>query len=89
MVLTARERLQRQAEVEFAKTGRGDEGRSFLDVSTIRQLLVLRDEKGMGGEEIEKRLGLAQGVVARLGPNGVVGDVRIGKVDKDDAGIYG
>ena len=89
MVLTARERLQQQADVEFAKTGRGDEGRSFLDVSTIRQLLVLRDEKGLGGEEIEKRLGLAQGVVARLGRSGVVGDVRIGKVDKDDAGIYG
>ncbi|KAF6227055.1 hypothetical protein HO133_008496 [Letharia lupina] len=89
MVLTARERLQQQAEVEFAKTGRGHGGKSFLDVSTIRQLLVLRDERGMGGEEIEKRLGLANGVVGRLGPRGVVGDVRIGKVDKDDAGIYG
>ncbi|KAL9136443.1 MAG: hypothetical protein Q9175_002355 [Cornicularia normoerica] len=89
MVLTARERLLQQAEVEFAKTGREDGGKSFLDVSTIRQLLVLRDEKGMGGEEIEKRLGLAQGVVDRLGPRSVVGDVRIGKVDKDDAGIYG
>lgn len=89
MVLTARENLLQQAEVEFAKTGRGDGGKSFLDVSTIRELLQLRDEKGMGGEEIEKRLGLAQGVVGRLGPRGVVGDVRIGKVDKDDAGIYG
>lgn len=89
MVLAARERLQQQAEVEFAKTGRGDGGKSYLDVSTIRQLLVLRDEKGMGGEEIEKKLGLAQGVVGRLGPRGIVGDVRVGKVDKDDAGIYG
>ena len=89
MVLAARERLQQQAEVEFAKTGRGDGGKSYLDVSTIRQLLVMRDEKGMGGEEIEKKLGLAQGVVGRLGPRGVVEDVRVGKVDKDDAGIYG
>ncbi len=88
MVLTARERLQRQAEVDFAKTGRGDGGKSFLDVSTIRQLIVLRDEKGMGGEEIEESLGLAHGVVGRLGPRGVIGDVRIGKVDKDDAGLY-
>ena len=88
MVLTARERLQQQAEVEFAKTGRGDGEKSFLDVSTIRQLLVLRDERGMGEEEIEKSLGLAQGVVRRLGQRGVVGDVRIGKLDKDDAGIY-
>lgn len=89
MVLTARDSLQQQAEVEFAKTGRGDGGKSFLDVSTIRQLLVLRDERGMGGEEIEKKLGLAQGVVRRLGSRGVVGDVRIGKVGKEDAGIYG
>lgn len=88
MVLTARERLQQQAEIEFAKTGRGDGGKSFLDVSTIRQLIVLRDEKEMDAEEIEKRLGLANGVVGRLGPRGVVGDVRVGKVDKDDAGIY-
>ena len=88
MVLMARERLQQQAEVEFAKTGRGDGGKSLLDISTIRQLIAMRDERGMGGEEIEKRLGLAQGVVGRLGPIGVVGDARIGKIDKDDAGIY-
>ena len=88
VVLTARERLQQQAEVEFTKTGKGDAGKSFLDVATIRQLLLLRDDRGMGEAEIEKRLGLAQGVVGRLGPRGVVGDVRIGKVDRDDAGIY-
>ena len=89
MVLTARERLQQQAEVEFAKTGRGDGGKTFLDISTVRHVIVLRDEKGMGGAEIEKQLGLARGVVGRLGPSGVVGDARTGKVDKDDAGIYG
>ena len=89
MVLAARERLQQQAEVEFAKTGKGDGGKSFLDVSTIRQLILMRDDKRMGGEEIEKRLGLAHGVVGRLGPKGVIGDARIGKIDKDDAGIYG
>ena len=87
-MLTARERLQQQADVEFAKTGRGDGGRSFLDISTIRQLIQLRDERGMDGKEIEKMLGLAQGVVGRLGPSGVVGDASVGKVDKDDAGIY-
>ena len=89
MVLAARERLQQQAELEFAKTGRGDGGKSFLDVSTIRQLILMRDEKRMGGEEIEKSLGLAKGVVGRLGPSGVIGDTRVAKVDKDDAGIYG
>ena len=89
MVLTARERLQQHAKVEFAKTGRGHGGKSFLDVSTIRQLILMRDEKGMGAEAIEKSLGLAQGVVGRLGPSGVVGDAKVGKVEKDDAGIYG
>lgn len=89
MVLRARGSLQQQAEVEFAKTGRNDGGKSFLDVSTIRQILVLRDERAMGEVEIEKRLGLANGVVSRLGARGVVGDVRVGKADKDDAGLYG
>ena len=88
MLLAARERLQQQAEVEFAKTGRGDGGKRFLDVSTIRQVILLRDEKGMGGDEIEKSLGLAHGVVGRLGPSGVVGDASVGKSDRDDAGIY-
>ena len=87
-MLAARERLQQQAEVEFAKTGRGDGGKSFLDVSMIRQLIVMRDERGMSGVEIEKSLGLAQGVVERLGPSGVVGDARIGRINKDDANIY-
>lgn len=86
-MLAARERLQQQAEVEFAKTGRGVGGKSFLDVFMIRQLIVMRDERGMSGIEIEKSLGLAQGIVERLGPRGVVGDARIGKVDKDDANI--
>ena len=88
MVLAAREHLQQQAEIEFARTGRGDGRKSFLDISTIRELILLRDEKGMGGADIEKKLGLAHGVVGRLGPSGVIGDARIGKIDKDDAGIY-
>ena len=49
-------------------------GRQFLDVITIRQVLMLRDEKGLAEGEIEKRLGLMKGVVGRLGPKGVVGD---------------
>ena len=87
-MLAARERLQQQAEVEFAKTGRGDGGKSFLDIFMIRQVIVMRDERGMSEVEIEKSLGLAQGVVERLGPRGVVGDARTGKIDKDDANIY-
>lgn len=53
---------------------RGRQGRRFLDVVTIRQVLMLRDEKGVEGREIERRLGLGEGVVGRLGPRGVVGD---------------
>ena len=54
----------------------------------IRQVIVMRDERGMSGVEIEKSLGLAQGTVERLGPRGVVADARIGKIDKDDANLY-
>ena len=72
-LLTARYRLAEEAEQEFANIGRkGSGGRQFLDVITIRQILVLRDEKGVPAQEIEKQLGLRNGVVARLGRKGVV-----------------
>ena len=89
MVLRARERLQQEAELEFAKTGREGVGKRFLDISTIRQVIVLRDDKKMGEEQIEKNLGLAKGVVRGLGPKGIVGDVRVGKVTAEDSGLYG
>jgi hypothetical protein len=75
-ILEARSRLAKEAEDEFANIGRqGAAGRKFLDVMMIRQVLVLRDEKNLKPEQIEKQLGLAKGVVDRLGPRGVVGDV--------------
>ena len=75
-VVDARNRLTDEAEAEFADMGRrGFEGRRFLDVVLIRQMLSLRDEKGMEAGEIERRLGLRKGVVERLGAKGVVGDV--------------
>lgn len=89
MVLRARERIQQEADAEFTRTGREDGGRRFLDISTIRQVIVLRDDKKMGEEQIEKNLGLANGVVRGLGPKGVVGDVRVGKVTAEDSGLYG
>lgn len=89
LVLKARERLQQEAEAEFAKTSRSDAGgKRFLDVGTIRQVLAMRDEKGKSDTDIEKSLGLAGGVVRALGRRGVVGDVRIGKVTAEDSGIY-
>ena len=74
MILTARERLAMEAEAEFARAGKGGEGRRFLDVMTIRQILMLRDEKAVEAAEIENRLGLKSGIVARLGVKGIVGD---------------
>jgi hypothetical protein len=74
MVLTARSKLQEEAEAEFMESGtRGHAGRQFLDVYTIRQILTLRDEKNQSAAAIEKKLGLKPGVVARLGGAGVVG----------------
>ena len=71
-VLEARRRLQDEADSEFAQTGgAADRGREFLDVGTIRNVLVLR-AKGMDPAEIESRLRLKPDVVKRLGPAGVV-----------------
>ena len=41
----------------------------------MRQMLMLRDEKGMGEDEIERTLGLKKGLVGRLGRRGVVESV--------------
>jgi trehalose-6-phosphatase len=72
-LLTARYRLAEEAEREFARIGRkGSEGRTFVDVVTLRQVLVLR-ERGVEEGEIERSLGLGRGVVGRLGRRGVVG----------------
>ena len=74
MVLDSRSRLQSEADAEFARAGqRALEGRQFLDVYTIRQILVERDQKGKSAADIERKMGLKEGVVARLGAKGIVG----------------
>jgi len=74
MVLDARSKIQDEADKEFLEAGRrGHAGRQFLDVSQIRQILVLRDQRGVKAGEIERQLGLKAGVVERLGSSGVVG----------------
>ena len=74
-VLTARENLAKAADAEFARVRyEGGGARKFLDVMTIRQILMLRDEKRMGGAEIDMKLELAAGTVQRLGRRGVVGE---------------
>ncbi|KAK4634745.1 hypothetical protein CLAFUW4_01356 [Fulvia fulva] len=72
-VLHSRAKLQEAADAEFEQAGiRGHQGRQFLDVYQIRQILQFRDERGMKHSEIERRLGLKEGAVARLGAAGVV-----------------
>ena len=74
-VLTARENLANEAEAEFARVRyEGGGGRRFLDVMTIRQILMFRDKKKMGNADIENKLGLAAGTVGRLGGPGVIGE---------------
>lgn len=74
-ILRRREELASEAEAEFSRQGAGGGGRRFLDAVRIREILVSRDQKGMTVEEIEKSMGLAPGVVGKLGPKGIVGDV--------------
>lgn len=80
-ILTRRRAIQRAAEAEFAGTleAQGEEyQRSFLDVVTLRRVLVLRD-RGVSERQIEREMGLREGLVGRLGrrevvrPAGVVG----------------
>ena len=78
-ILTARSNLTTAAEIEFSQTGKtGFIGREFLDVMLIRQALALRDDGGLEEKEIERRLGLKEGIVRKLGRRGVVGDVSVG-----------
>lgn len=74
-LLTARAQLARDAEDEFeevARLGTGYNGRRFLDVGLVRRALALRDQGGLEDREIEKRLGLEEGVVGVLGRKGVI-----------------
>ncbi|OJD36775.1 uncharacterized protein BKCO1_9000100 [Diplodia corticola] len=72
-ILSARERIALEAEREFAELGRrGAPGRRFLDVVELRKVLILRDQRGRAPAEIERQLGLREGVLEGLGPRGVV-----------------
>jgi hypothetical protein len=69
--LDARRELQEKAEAEFHVMGRkGSSGREFLDIATICRALEMR-KNGVDAADIESRLNLKAGVVARLGRPGV------------------
>ncbi|KAI6881460.1 hypothetical protein KC360_g6519 [Hortaea werneckii] len=73
VALESRAKLQQAADAEFQMAGkRGHEGRQFLDVYMIRQILIERDVQGRSAEEIERKMGLKRGVVERLGGKGIV-----------------
>lgn len=71
-MLAARERIADDAASEIEAGGDKDGRRQFLDVHTIRQILMLRDDRGLSTKEIEDQLRLKPGVVDRLGEKGVV-----------------
>jgi hypothetical protein len=72
-VLEARRRLEAQATEQFERRGRAsvDQGDELVDVGTLKRALVMR-AAGTPAAEIEARLRLKKGVVARLGGVGVV-----------------
>jgi len=74
-ILQSRQQLQDEAERELDQIGRrGFEGRKFVDIGSIRDAISLRDG-GMATVDIEKRLGMKTGSVAKLGIRGVVKNV--------------
>ena len=89
-MLQARSDLAARAEKEFEALGRkGFPGREFLDVVQIRQVLMMRDERGMRSDEIEGRLGLKPGVVEKLGKRGLVSDVGAMEAGKESGAALG
>ena len=84
-ILSRRAEIAAEAEAEFTRLRGGGEGRRFLDVGTIREVLAMRDGRGLGAGEIEGRLGLRGGVVGRLGARGVVGEAGLG-AEKEGGG---
>ncbi|KAI9369807.1 hypothetical protein BJX61DRAFT_125903 [Aspergillus egyptiacus] len=68
LVLSARQRIASEAEAEAEDVGKGSfAGRRYLDAYTIRQVLEMRDRRGLGAGEIERELRLREGVVGALG----------------------
>ncbi|KAF2500998.1 hypothetical protein BU16DRAFT_612984 [Lophium mytilinum] len=66
-VLVARTRLQQLAEDELSQTGRrGFEGRSFVDVTAVRQAMMLV-QRGDTQSKAEETVGLKKGRLGALG----------------------
>lgn len=73
LTVTARQRISKAAQEEMDQMSRGEyAGRQFLDALTIQQALNMRDLQRMPLREIERTLRLKEGVMDRLGKDGVV-----------------
>ncbi|KAM0243937.1 hypothetical protein ACHAP5_006796 [Fusarium lateritium] len=64
IALEARDRLQGEAEEDFANMGR--EGRRFLDMRTLVDAMKLRD-RGLPEKDIEARFRIQPGLLSKLG----------------------
>jgi hypothetical protein len=81
--LQVRRELQERADAEFENAYSG--GREFLDAATLRKMLILQ-ACGVESRDIEARLRLKSGVVARLGPPGVAAAVETATMNKQTWG---
>lgn len=76
LAVSARQRITKAAQEEMDQMSRGDyRGRQFLDALTIQQALNMRDLQRMPLREIERTLRLKEGVMDRLGKEGIVARV--------------
>ena len=74
-VVEAREKFAKIAMEEIENMGRPSfQGRSLISASELRTLLELRDDAKKSPGEIERHLRLRPGLVAKLGPAGMVGN---------------
>ncbi|KAF4998401.1 hypothetical protein FGRMN_3186 [Fusarium graminum] len=64
IALEARDRLQAEAEEDFANMGR--DGRRFLDMRTLVDAMKLRD-RGLPEKDIEARFRIQPGLLSKLG----------------------
>ena len=72
LVMQARKRWREKAEIELDNIGRsGFAGRELMDAAMVTDALRMR-ARGVAIEDIEKRMGLKKGVMAKLGGRGVL-----------------
>lgn len=78
LTVKARQKISQAAEEELEAVASGSvAGRQFMDAFTISQALTMRDQQKMPRREIEKLLRMKEGVMDRLGKDGVISRVYV------------